>query len=168
MYNDGRAVQEAEAINQVSQAFQTRLGYAFNASFALAKMLWLKQQRPKIFASTSLFVHATDFIIGKLSGTYHLSDYSNALKSGYDLERYEWPAFIEHELGIPLEKLPQIVHPGTPITTVSGECAAETGLAANTPVVAGMTDGCTSQIASGAVKPGDWNSTLGTTLVIKA
>ncbi len=59
------------------------------------------------------------------------------------------------------------MHPGTPITTISGRCAAETGLAVNTPVVAGMTDGCTSQIASGAVKPGDWNSTLGTPLVIK-
>ncbi len=167
MYNDSRAVREADAINQVSQAFQTRLGYAFNASFALAKMLWLKRQCPQIFDKTTLFVHATDFIIGKLSGIYHVSDYSNALKSGYDLERYEWPTFIEHKLGIPLEKLPQIVHPGTPITTISGRCAAETGLAVNTPVVAGMTDGCTSQIASGAVKPGDWNSTLGTTLVIK-
>jgi sugar (pentulose or hexulose) kinase len=30
-----------------------------------------------------------------------------------------------------------------------------------------MTDGCASQIASGAVKIGDWNTTIGTTLVIK-
>jgi sugar (pentulose or hexulose) kinase len=31
----------------------------------------------------------------------------------------------------------------------------------------GMTDGCASQVASGAVRPGMWNSTIGTTLVIK-
>jgi xylulokinase len=30
-----------------------------------------------------------------------------------------------------------------------------------------MTDGCASQISTGATAPGDWNSTLGTTLVIK-
>jgi len=30
-----------------------------------------------------------------------------------------------------------------------------------------MTDGCASQVASGAVKPGDWNTTIGTTLVVK-
>jgi sugar (pentulose or hexulose) kinase len=30
-----------------------------------------------------------------------------------------------------------------------------------------MTDGCASQIASGAVSPGDWNTTIGTTMVIK-
>jgi xylulokinase len=42
-----------------------------------------------------------------------------------------------------------------------------TGLPVGVPVLAGMTDGCTSQISTGAVAPGDWNSTLGTTLVIK-
>ena len=30
-----------------------------------------------------------------------------------------------------------------------------------------MTDGCASQVASGAVSPGQWNTTLGTTMVIK-
>lgn len=35
------------------------------------------------------------------------------------------------------------------------------------PVTAGITDGCASQLASGAINPGDWNSTIGTTLVIK-
>ncbi len=51
-------------------------------------------------------------------------------------ERYEWPTFIE-QLGIPLEKLPQIVHPGTPITTIC-RCAAETGLAVKHAGQAGM------------------------------
>jgi len=35
-------------------------------------------------------------------------------------------------------------------------------------LVAGMTDGCTAQIAAGAVRPGDTVGVLGTTLVIKA
>jgi sugar (pentulose or hexulose) kinase len=30
-----------------------------------------------------------------------------------------------------------------------------------------MTDGCAAQIAAGALRPGDWNSVLGTTLVLK-
>src|SRR3546814_8669540 len=30
-----------------------------------------------------------------------------------------------------------------------------------------MTDGCASQVASGAVSPGTWNTTIGTTLVVK-
>jgi sugar (pentulose or hexulose) kinase len=34
-------------------------------------------------------------------------------------------------------------------------------------VIAGMTDGCAGQIAAGALRPGDWNAVLGTTLVLK-
>jgi len=50
---------------------------------------------------------------------------------------------------------------------VSDAVAAKTGLSSGTLVVAGCTDGNASQLASGAVSPGDWNSTLGTTLVLK-
>jgi sugar (pentulose or hexulose) kinase len=41
------------------------------------------------------------------------------------------------------------------------------GLTAGIPVFAGATDGTAAQIASGAARPGNWNSTLGTTLVFK-
>ena len=30
-----------------------------------------------------------------------------------------------------------------------------------------MTDGCAAQLAAGALREGDWNSVLGTTLVLK-
>jgi len=50
---------------------------------------------------------------------------------------------------------------------VSGRAANESGIPAGTPVFAGATDGTAAQLASGAALPGDWNSTLGTTLVFK-
>jgi sugar (pentulose or hexulose) kinase len=45
--------------------------------------------------------------------------------------------------------------------------AIDLGLSPATIITAGMTDGCASQVAAGAVKPGDWNTTIGTTLVVK-
>ncbi len=56
---------------------------------------------------------------------------------------------------------------GEPLGTITPAAAAETGLDVGIVVVAGMTDGCASQIASGAVEPGQWLSVLGTTLVVK-
>jgi sugar (pentulose or hexulose) kinase len=47
------------------------------------------------------------------------------------------------------------------------DAARETGLVSGTPIVAGMTDGCAAQIAARALRPGDWSSALGTTLVVK-
>ncbi len=167
MYNDSRAQAEAKQVQTAGQAQAAALGYQFNASFALSKILWLCEHEPALFAAAHCFIHAADFIVGRLTGAYGVSDFSNALKTGYDLLNDRWPLFIESELGIPLERLPAVVKPGTPIAKTSLACAEATGLPAGIPVLAGMSDGCASQISTGAMAPGDWNSTLGTTLVIK-
>ena len=60
-----------------------------------------------------------------------------------------------------------MVPSGTLIGTVCPRAATETGIPAGTHIIAGMTDGCAAQVASGAVKVGSWNSVLGSTLVLK-
>lgn len=167
MYNDTRAVNEAEECNSAGKELTEKLGYKFASSFGLPKILWMKRHEPQIFEQAACYAHAADYIVSRLTGSFRFSDTSNALKTGYDLVDRKWPSFIESDLGIPIEKLPQIASPGLTIGTVSESCAQETGLAAGTPVVAGVTDGTAGFIASGAVKVGDWNSTIGTTLVLR-
>ena len=111
--------------------------------------------------------HAADYIVGKLTGVYDVSDQSNVLKTGFDLIDFAWPPFIESELGIDTRRLPRVVRTGEAIARVSKECAAETGLDERMSIVAGMTDGCADQIASGARAIGDWNTVLGSTLIFK-
>jgi D-ribulokinase len=168
MYNDNRALFEAEEVNQAGKDISAKLGYnRFLPSGAICKIYWLKRNQPQIYERAKLIIHAADYIVGKLSGEFGVSDYSNALKTGYDLIEEEWPAFIPNKLGIPLEKLPKVTAPGTKIGEVSKEAAAETGVPAGIAVISGMTDGCASQVSTGAMKPGDWNTTIGTTLVLK-
>ena len=69
--------------------------------------------------------------------------------------------------GSPRALLPEVVRSGSRLGEVCAEAAAETGIPAGTPVIAGMTDGCAAQLAAGALREGDWNSVLGTTLVLK-
>jgi sugar (pentulose or hexulose) kinase len=63
--------------------------------------------------------------------------------------------------------LPAVQASGTTVATMSPALANMLDLPHTVQVVAGMTDGCAAQIASGAVKVGDWNTTIGTTLVVK-
>ena len=62
--------------------------------------------------------------------------------------------------------LPELVRSGTRIGTVDPAAATATGIPAGTPVISGMTDGCAAQLGAGVLEPGDWNSVLGTTLVL--
>jgi sugar (pentulose or hexulose) kinase len=63
--------------------------------------------------------------------------------------------------------LPDVVGTGTQVATVSAAGSEASGIPVGTPLRAGMTDGCAAQVAAAALTPGDWCSSLGTTLVLK-
>ncbi|OGP88982.1 MAG: hypothetical protein A2156_04880 [Deltaproteobacteria bacterium RBG_16_48_10] len=167
MYNDGRASGLEGEVKRAARELSERLGYSFPPVFSLVKLVWLEKERPDIIKATYKFLHAADFLVGKLTGDFNCTDTSNALKSGVDLISGMWPEFIERELGLPLSKFPKVFRPGEKLGEVSAEASRETGLQAGTPVIAGASDGTASFLASGAKGVGDWNLTLGTTLAIR-
>lgn len=150
LYDDGR-----------SAAVGAALGV--NASFSLAKAAWVRECEPEVWRRTRWILHPADWLTGKLTGEFGVADHSNVLKLGYSPETHSWT-----HAALPAERLPRVVRPGVRLGGISREAAAETGLRAGTPVFAGATDGMAGLIASGASRPGDANTTLGTTLVWKA
>jgi len=167
MYSDSRSEAEAVEAQQAGGPLTARLGYRFSPSFGLPKILWFRRHRPDLYARAASLVSPTDYVIGWLTDSWGRSDQTNVLKFGYDLLEDRWPAFIERELGIEIGLLPNVQRPGELAGRVTPERADQTGLPAGTPVAAGMTDGCASQVSSGAASPGQYNTTIGTTLVIK-
>ena len=106
--------------------------------------------------------HASDLVVRRLTGTAPPTDWSHALKTGYDPGAQRWAPAGDAS---PLR--PPVVRPTSPAGTVSAEAAAETGLPAGCSVRLGMTDACAAQVAAGADRPGRFVSVLGTTLVVK-
>ena len=162
LYDDGRGVEIAEELNKQGGAESVRLG----PSFSLVKAAWVERHEPEVWARTRYVLHPADWLAGKLSGEFGISDFTNALKLGYDPENSSW-ARNSRAAGLLDDRLPVVHRPGEPIGEVSSMAAAQTGLPPRIPVLAGATDGMASVIASGASRPGDANTTLGTTLVWK-
>ncbi|RVX44186.1 sugar (pentulose or hexulose) kinase [Nonomuraea polychroma] len=160
MYDDRRA--GAERVNEVGAPVWERLGYRrMQPNWALPKLLWLLPDAP----AGARLAHQNDFVNRRLVGHEVPTDLSNALKTGVDLIEERWPAEVL-EL-VPAEILPEVVRPGARLGVVCAAAAEETGIPAGTPVIAGMTDGCAAQLGAGATRAGNWNSVLGTTLVLK-
>ena len=166
MYDDGRAAEESTEINAQGKAFWSKMGYLTQRSWALPKLLWLAHHHPGLLTN-GLVAHQNDYIQARLAGHPLATDSSHALKSGFDLLRNEWPHDLIAKIGLPSNVFPEVVGPGSVIGSVSQKTAEATGLPVGCPIVAGMTDGCASQVAAGAVRHGAWNSVLGTTLVLK-
>jgi len=166
MYDDTRAADEARRADEAGADIWASLGYHMHPSWALPKLLWLLREHGGASSDTRLN-HQADFINRRLAGHEVPSDSSNALKTGYDLVRETWRYEVLDALCVPDQIMPAVVRSGTIIGSVCREAASMTGIPAGTPIIAGVTDGCAAQIASGAVNVGSWNSVLGSTLVLK-
>lgn len=129
----------------------------------LGRMAWLTQSYPKMRVVTTADV-VNEWLLGS---PVTESDTSHWLKAGIDSVGRTWPEKTVVALGIDSSHLPRLVQPGTKLGLMSRERSEDLGLG-SVSVIAGMTDGCTSQIATGAMGPGDSVGVLGTTLVIKA
>ena len=166
MYDDTRAAGEVERVNEVGAAVWQELGYQrMQPAWALPKLLWLLRKHGA--GPGTRLAHQSDIVTSQLVGGPVATDLSNALKTGAELVSETWPTEVFDTLGVPADVLPPLVRPGTPLGEVCAAAAEETGLRAGTPVVAGATDGCAAQLGAGVLRPGSWNSVLGTTLVLK-
>ena len=160
MYNDRRAVEQADKISALAGADSGAQG----ASSSLAKLLWLHEHKLDKRAYHAL--HQSDWISGRLTGRYGHSDYNNCLKLGFDAEKMAWPKWV-NKLGLNVALLPEVHVPGELLGTVSADIAKNFGLPADTQVLAGTTDGVAAFLAAGATEPGHAVTVLGTTLVLK-
>lgn len=167
MYSDKRSVDQAERCTNAALQYHNKGYTAFNSSSGLAKMVWFVETYPEKARHIARWIHAADFITGMLSHQWGITDYTNAFKSGYDVSSFEWPEYLYTQLPLKKHWLPEVVPSGTVTGKIAPALARELGLPQSLDVTAGITDGCASQIASGAINPGDWNTTIGTTMVIK-
>src|SRR5215217_540276 len=77
MYNDGRAAEEAR------EEVWDSLGYRISSSYALPRLLWLL--RNGYGEGASRMMHQADFVASRLAGELVETDWSHALKTGWDL-----------------------------------------------------------------------------------
>ncbi|BBP01022.1 FGGY-family carbohydrate kinase [Sulfuriferula nivalis] len=116
-------------------------------------------------ANARYLMHQVDYLNAQLTSVAGISDYHNALKSGYDVRALKWQA----ELCTPefARLLPTIVAPGTPIAKLQRRIARHYNLNANCTVHTGTTDSIAAFIAAGATHIGMAVTSLGSTLVLK-
>lgn len=165
-YADQRAEQEAAVAQAAGAGRWAGLGLRIQPSFGLAKWGWLLGAGG-LGGRAARLAHASDVVVARLVGHQTPTDWSTALKSGYDPAAGAWATEATEALGIPARLLPDVRAPATPVGEVGAEAAATTGLPPGCPVRLGMTDACASQLAAGAATPGAFVSVLGTTLVLK-
>ena len=159
LYHDDRARQQAEQLKSIAPDGHI----VCTATSGLAKFLKLTQSDD--YVSAAYFLHQADWLSALLSGKPGISDYHNALKSGYDVERLCWPKWV---MALPVAQLlPQVLAPGAIIGLIRSDIAAHFGINPQCAIHAGTTDSNAAFIAADINEVGVGITSLGTTLVLK-
>jgi len=158
-FMDRRSIGEA---NLMEEKIGTRRFFSIagnriaHSAFSAPMMLWMKRKHPKVFNETFKFLHGNGFIECYLTGQFSM-DWTNA---SFTLlfetrNRRRWSSKLCDELGIPVDKLPDLKAPWDVVGEVTQEASRDTGLASGTPVVAGGADTACAALGVGAVENGE-------------
>jgi xylulokinase len=128
-------------------------------------MLFLKNERPELYAKTYKFLNALDYINLRLTGRY-VSTFDSILTAwvtdNRDPDRIRVSPKLCATLGIPPAMIPEPVPCTEILGAVDPVFAREIGISARTPVVAGAIDATAAAIGAGTVRDGDVHLYLGT------
>ena len=133
----------------------------YNHRLPIEKILWFKQELPDIFEKTEKFLLADSFLALKFAGET-VSSKTQGVYLLYDATRNKYDEEKLEELGIDVEKLPEVKPSDYIVGTIKPELARELEIRAETQIVIGSGDQQASALGLGMLEPNDTKLTLGT------
>ena len=156
VWMDHRALPQAERINATGHAVLKYVGGRISPEMETPKLLWLLENRPRVFEAAWQFLDLTDFLTWRASADLSRSTCTVTCKWTYLAHEKRWDESYFRSVGLGVladEGFARIgmrvVEPGTPLGTgLTAESAAGLGLRAGTPVAAGVIDAHAGGIAT--------------------
>ena len=126
-----------------------------------ARLRWLARHRPDIFGRIHGLGMLSDWITYRLAGVQVTEPSCGSSSGMFSLASRTWSEQVAQICGISAAALPAVADPGTAVGEVTAEAAAQTGLRAGTPVVAGGADTQLGLLGAG-VRAGEFTVLAGT------
>ncbi len=164
---DTRASAQIAALNESigEDRIHATCGNALTSQSVGPKILWLKEERPEIFARTAKVLTSTSYLTWKLTGEHVIDHYTAANFSPlYDVARLDWTDELADFM--PPDRLPRLMWSTDIAGYVTAQAAAETGLAIGTPVTCGTIDAAAEAVSVGVRNPGEMMMMYGSTIFI--
>lgn len=169
IWNDQRTGEQAAQIEQAVGGRSRLIALVGNAamtSFTLTKLLWVRQNEPKVYERIRHFLLPKDYVRLCLTGEYvgEVSDMSGTLM--LDQRKRDWSGEIISKFQIDRDILPPVVESHEITGRLTKKAADALGLSAGTPVVGGGGDQPAGAVGNGVVVEGLTSATMGTSGVV--
>ncbi len=162
LWADARSSETLEAYHRLSTSLQVSLANPITVGMAGPTLLWLQEQEPQIYAAANWMMQPKDWLRLQLTGEVcsEPSDASGTLL--YDVLRDQWAVDVANALGLRTDWFPSLIPSHQIAGTLTKQAAAQLGLPAGIPVVAGAADTAAAALGSGLLQSGQVQLTVGT------
>lgn len=171
LWNDQRTARECDEIRTRMGGREALVRVTGNdalTGFTAPKILWVRTHEPAVYDKARLVLLPKDYVRLRLTGVAAMDKADGSGTLLFDLAARNWSKEVLSKLEIPAAWLPPTFEGPEVTGKITDEAAAETGLAAGTPVTAGGGDQAAGAVGAGAVTPGVIALTLGTSGVVFA
>jgi gluconokinase len=174
VYNwaDTRSAEAARRLRSQldGKAIHARTGCVLHPSYYPAKLVWLRDSQPELFARVARWVSPSEYLFGRLFGM-EACRVSISMASGTGLlnqESCEWDTETLQAIQLPIEKLSPIVDLKHPSQGLQEEFARRWPALRDVPFFPAVGDGACGNVGSGCVSPERFAINVGTSGAIRA
>jgi len=171
LWSDTRTSEQCQEIYSRTGGLKNLIDFVSNPAlegFTAPKIIWLRDKEPEHFARLKLVLLPKDYIRYRLTGEIHTEVSDGAGTLLMDVKKKDWSDGLLNQLGLSREILPPVVDSIEITGRIMEEVAADTGLKAGTPVVAGGADNACGAVGSGIIKEGRVMVSIGSSGVVLA
>jgi len=155
MWTDQRSVRQAARLEAQAGPEILRIAYQKpTPTWTLPQLVWVAEQDPDSLRGLAHVLFTKDYVRHQLTGTWETDHIEAQGSLLYDMARRCWSEELCRLAGLPMRVLPPLVAPTAVVGSVTKTAAEQTGLRADTPVVAGCSDSAVEDYAAGAIRPG--------------
>ncbi|MEX2583537.1 MAG: FGGY family carbohydrate kinase [Gemmatimonadota bacterium] len=167
-WGDGRAAGAAERLRRRLDAddYHRRTGCFLTSTYPAARLAWLEETDPALFASVASWAAFGDYLESRLLGT-HRTTFSIASASGLlDVRKLSWDGEVLESLGLSESRLPELLDP-QPASGLGSEWSSRWPELRSAVWLPALGDGACANVGSGAIGPARPGLTVGTSAALR-
>ncbi|GAB4556421.1 MAG: FGGY-family carbohydrate kinase [Anaerolineae bacterium] len=167
LWVDDRPVSEVIELDKRigSDFIQDLTGKGPSTKQSLPKLIWLQKHEPDVMKRAYKFLDVHAFLVYRLTDKWVTSLPCADPMGVVDMRRGAWAVDLMQRLDLNPDQFVDIVMPGTIMGELTASAAAQTGLRAGLPIVAGAGDGQSAGLGANITSSGKAYLNLGTAMV---
>lgn len=161
---------QAKFAEEISaEDYQDHTGMQLSPLWTAAKIAWIRDNEPDLFAKTRWFANGQEYFLHRLGAEEWITDPASLTLNGMmDIRKLDWSDRVLGLCGIDRERVPPVGIPSGVAGRVSRSAAEATGIPEGTLLCRGAGDQQCAAIGAGVIKQGMAEFTVGTAGVMVA